>query len=402
MASESPVQPDIARPDTNRVLERLDRIYEIGGGEGANRPALSGAEQRAHDLVAAWMDEAGLEVSRDPAGNLFGRLRGRNAEAAEVWTGSHLDSVPDGGRFDGTLGVVAGVEAVERIAADGPPERTLAVVAFRDEEGWRFGRGFFGSRALCGRLDDDELDAADRDGITVRDALDALGLPAPPREGWLHSPPRAFVEAHDEQGPRLAQAGAPLGLVSAIVGIARGTAVFTGRADHAGTTPMSDREDALCAAAEFVLRLRSAAAAVDGAVATVGQITVEPGAANVVPGQAALTVDVRAPDRARLDAVLAAIPEARVRTSDPVAMADEPRRALREAIERVGCPVVELASGAGHDAGILAAVGVPTAMLFVRSLAGGASHSPNEATSEGDVDLCVDALAGAMGRLSRS
>jgi allantoate deiminase len=374
-----------------RILERLEALFEIGGGRGANRPGLSREEQAAHDLAAGWMREAGLDVSVDPAGNLVGRLRGSRPELPEVWTGSHLDTVPDGGRFDGALGVVAGIEALERV---GPQERTLAVVAFRDEEGWRFGGGCFGTRALLGAA---RLDALDADGVSVGEALAELGLGLGGSEPL--SPPGVFVEVHVEQGPVLGRAGVPLGVVTGIAGQARGEVELRGRADHAGTTPMDAREDALCAAAELVLRIRDAARGVDGAVATVGRLDVEPGASNVVPAAVTLSVDARAPDRERLDALLAAI-GLDLRRVEPIAMDDGIRLVLREEVERLGVPVVELASGAGHDAGVLAEAGVPTGMLFVRSVAGGASHCPEEDSSPEDVALGVEALAGALRRLA--
>ncbi len=346
-----------------RVIERLDQLYAIGGGPGANRLGGSPEEDEAHELVAGWMREAGLEVDVDPAGNLFGRLRGRGAEVAEVWTGSHLDTVPAGGRFDGALGVVAGLEAVERI---GQQERTLAVVAFRDEEGCH-GPGCAGSRAL--------------------------------RDGWLEPKPAALLEAHVEQGPQLEETGAPLGVVTGIVATARGEVVFEGEAGHAGTTPMTGRRDALVAAAEFVLSLRGVAAAVEGAVATVGRVEVVPGASNVIPARVVVSVDVRAPDAERLDEVLAVVP-GDMRRSAAVAMAAAPTDALREELRKLGLPDVELASGAGHDAGVLAAAGVPTGMVFVRSMNGGISHSAEEETSAEDIALCVEALAGALTTLA--
>jgi allantoate deiminase len=346
-----------------RVLERLERLYAIGGGPGANRLGGSQQEDEAHELVADWMRDAGLEVEVDPTGNLFGRLRGRRPKLPEVWTGSHLDSVPAGGKFDGTLGVLGGLEAVERL---GQQERSLVVVAFRDEEGCR-GIGCLGSRSLCSH----GLDPA----------------------------PAAFVELHVEQGPRLAAAGAPLGVVTGIVASARGEVVFDGREGHAGTTPMEARDDALVAASEFVLRLHETAAAVDGAVATVGRLVVEPGATNVIPGRAALSVDIRAPDEERVAQVTAVVPGQLSRVS-AVAMAPSATAALRAELEARGLPVVELASGAGHDAGVLSAAGVPAAMLFVRSLNGGISHSPEELSGDEDVSLGIDVLAGALGRLA--
>jgi allantoate deiminase len=377
-----------------RVPGRLDELYAIGGGEGANRPGLSPEEEQAHELVAGWMAEAGLRVERDEAGNLYGRLDGADPALPEVWTGSHLDSVPRGGRFDGALGVVAGLEAVERV---GPSRRTLTVVAFRDEEGWRFGRGCFGSRALCGLLEVGELEARDADGVSVAAALGRDDLAA---GGWLERPPGAFVEVHVEQGPVLARAGAPLGVVSGIVGLARAEVELVGRAGHAGTTPMAGRDDALCNAAELVLRLRDAAAALPDAVATVGRLEVEPGAANVIPGRVRLTVDVRAREAETLERLLGTVPATPLRHAQPVTFARGLRDLLREEVERRGLPVVELHSGAGHDAGVMTTAGVPSAMLFVRSLAEGASHSPDEESSSEDVGAGVDVLVAALDRLA--
>jgi allantoate deiminase len=350
----------LTRPHTSakRAFERLDRLYTIGGGEGANRVGGTAEEDEAHRLAAGWMAEAGLDVEVDAAGNLLGRLRGSRPDLPEVWTGSHLDSVPGGGRFDGALGVVAAIEAIATIGRHG---RTLGAVAFRDEE-----RGCQGSRARV-----------------------AGGPPA-----------GAFVEVHVEQGPVLERAGAPLGVVTGVAGIARGDVTFEGRGGHAGTTPMDARDDALCAAAEFILGLRDAARRVSGGVATVGQVEVEPGAVNVIPARVRVSYDVRAPDDEQLGAVLAIVPgEPQYRTR-PVTFTGPPVDVLREQLERSGAPVVELPSRAGHDAAVLAAAGVPSAMLFVRSLNGGASHSPAEESSADDVALAIDVLAVTLSRLA--
>jgi hydantoinase/carbamoylase family amidase len=375
----------------------------IGGGRGANRPGLSLREQEAHDLVAGWMREAGLDVSVDAAGNLFGRSPG-TTESAEIWCGSHLDSVPQGGRFDGALGVVAALEAVERL---GPRARTIAVVAFRDEEGWRFGRGCFGSRALCGRLRAGELETPDGDGVSIATALRLLELGPIPASGSLERLPAAFVELHVEQGPVLDALGAPLGIVTSITGLARLQVDFTGHGGHAGTTPMARRRDALVAAARFVVAVKEAADARDQAVATVGQLTVEPNAANVVPERVRLLVDARAPEPSTLSVLVgeleAAAGDAYVQhlgRLQPVEMHPDLRVTLREAVEELGLLAPQLPSGAGHDAGVLADAGVPAAMLFVRSGAGGVSHSPEEHTDDADVALAVDALEGVIGRLS--
>lgn len=331
-----------------RILERLDELYALGDRIGYSRE-----EDAAHELAAGWFRAAGLEVEVDEGGNLIGRVPGG---AREVWTGSHLDTVPSGGRFDGALGVVAGLEAVERLGLPG-----LGVAVFRDEE-----RGCAGSRAR-----------------TLSGAL-----------------PDAFVELHIEQGPRLERAGAPLAVVTAIVGYSRQTVTIAGTAGHAGTTPMADRDDALCAAAERVLAIREAALAIPETVATVGTLTVEPGGVNVIPGSVSFTVDVRAPDRKRLDELLASIGLETGLGVEPAVMEASVVAAVRGSIEDQGLPVLELASGAGHDAGILAAAGVPSGMLFVRSLNGGVSHSPDEHSSEADVALAVEALTGTLRRLA--
>ena len=341
-----------------RILDRIERIYAIGGGPGANRVGGSQAEQDAHDLVAGWLNEAGLSVEVDPDGNLLGRLLGDDLDAAEVWVGSHLDSVPNGGRFDGVLGVLAGLEAVERV---GRRRRTLAVVAFRDEE-----RGFTGSRARV-------------------------------QHGSL---PEFYIEAHIEQGPVLERTSMPLGVVTGIVGVARGEVVLQGAAGPAGPTPMDGRRDALCAAAALVLRVRDAAIAVPQAVATVGRLEVVPGAANVIPERAILSVDARAPDRERLDALVAAIGFDPSLIAEPARMDERVQAVLREELQRRGLPAPELVSGAGHDAGVLAAAGVRCGMLFVRSGAGGMSHSPEEWSDPDDVALCMDLLAAALERLA--
>jgi allantoate deiminase len=339
------------------LKRRLDQVFHIGDGVGANRVGGTPEEDAACTVAVSWMEEAGLEVEVDERGNVVGRLGGRRPELPGVWTGSHLDSVPGGGRYDGALGVIAGLAAVEAV---GQSERTLGVVVFRDEE-----TGCHGSR--------------------WRVANGSL--------------PGTFVELHVEQGPKLERAGAPLGVVTSIAGIARRAREFEGRADHAGTTPMDARRDALVSAAEYVLRVREVAAGIEGAVATVGQIEVHPGAANVVPERVRLMVDARAPDQERLDQLVAelGLEEAHY-VNQPV---DLSSAVLREEIARLGLPVVELPSGAGHDAGVLAAAGVESSMLFVRSLNGGASHSPQELSSDEDIELALEVLTSTLRRLSQ-
>jgi hydantoinase/carbamoylase family amidase len=409
--------PRAASPEwrAGRILERLDTLFEIGRAAGTNRPGFGAGEQRAHELVGGWMREAGLEVTCDPGGNLVGRLAGSAPELPEVWSGSHLDTPPDGGRFDGALGVLSALDAAEVIRADGPPRRGITVIAFRLEEGPRFGRGVFGSRAICGMLDDDEGDLLDADGISLAEAFAALGLGELPRAGWLDPPPACFVELHIEQGPTLAAAGRPLGLVSSIAGMAGLEFVFTGRRGHAGTVPMPLRSDALGAAARFVVDAYDVARSLPGAVATVGRLTVAPGATNTIPERCELFADLRAPDDARVEAlvngVVAVAREAAASAScevsiaprwryDAVAMSAGPKDALRRAVEALGLEAAELPSGAGHDAAILALAGVPSAMLFVRSDAGGVSHAPEELSGADAVALGVQALEAALRELA--
>jgi len=313
------------------IVGRLDEIYAIA----QHRAGYSPEEDAAHELAGGWMREAGLEVSVDDAGNLFG-IRGD----ARVWAGSHLDSVPTAGRFDGALGVIAAIDAASRL-----PDRALAVVAFRAEE-----TGPMGSRRI-------------------------------------ESFPDAFLEVHIEQGPVLEALGQPLGVVTAIAGQARGAKVFEGRADHAGTTPMDARSDALVDAARFILHVRDSAR--DGTVATVGAVEVEPNAVNVVPATVTVSVDARSADAALLDRLIEEIDFDVRWKSDPVVLGDAFAAILPDA--------PRLVSGAGHDS-----MAVPnSSMLFVRSLNGGISHHPDELSSEDDIALAVDALAAALDRLTR-
>jgi acetylornithine deacetylase/succinyl-diaminopimelate desuccinylase-like protein len=370
-----------------QILDRLDQLAALG-----DRIGYSPEEDAAHALATGWFREAGLEVEVDAAGNLIGRIPGGTRE---VWTGSHLDTVPAAGRFDGTLGVVAGIEAVERLGTPG-----LGVVVFRDEE-----RGCAGSRG-CTARPDAFVELHIEQGPTLLRADAPLGVVVfrDEERGCAGSRgctarPDAFVELHIEQGPTLLRADAPLGVVTAIVGYVRGRRTFEGNPGHAGTTPMDVREDALVTAAEFVLHAREVAGGIGGAVATVGQVTVEPGGTNVIPGRVVVSVDARAPDAERLDRLAAALQiEEPIRT-EPSPMSEEIRAALRAEVEALGLPVLELPSGAGHDAGILASAGIPAGMLFVRSLNGGVSHNPAELSSPEDIVLAADALTGALRRL---
>jgi allantoate deiminase len=391
-----------------RAMERLDLLARTGAveGGGITRPGLSAVEDEAHAIVAGWCEDEGMTVSRDAAGNLYARPAGAPA-GGEIWSGSHLDTVPSGGRFDGALGVVAALEAVAAVAADSPAA-PLAVVVFRDEEGWRFGHGCFGSRAVAGLVGPADLESTDAGGVTVAEALGALGLAGPPVEVAL---PAAYVEMHIEQGPALDTFGVPVGDVSGIAGMAGFTVTFRGASGHAGTVPMLDRRDAFAACADLAVRLRDRALEIPGAVVTIGDVTIAQPAANVIPGVVRASVDVRAPTAAGLELLVTAVPAVaaevaarnrcgvdavRAGRSEPVKLSPSVRRAVRAAARDVGVPAVEIASGAGHDAGILAEAGVEAGMLFVRSLNGGVSHQPDELSAEADIAAAIEVLAGTL------
>jgi hydantoinase/carbamoylase family amidase len=371
-----------------RVLERADALatHTIERGR-ITRPSLTPAMAAAQAQVRDWMNAAGLQTREDALGNLAGR-RGD----APVLIGSHLDSVADAGRYDGILGILIGLEVAEAL-----PQAALEVVAFADEDALRFGSIYLGSRAFVGEPID--LEVRDGDGVTIGEALN--GQLGPP----LHQPPtRGYLEVHIEQGPVLESEGLALGVVTAIIGQSRFNLAFTGHAGHAGTTPMHLRRDAAAAAAEFVLAAERVARATDGLVATVGQLGVPHGSINVIPGRAALTLDIRHQDDAvrevateELRALTAEIGARRQvaiawsEISHQLATPCTPALVERvaEAVAATGSPVRRLPSGAGHDA-VTMAGHTGAAMLFVRC-AGGLSHHPDEAVTEADVALAIDA-----------
>jgi len=366
-------------------MRRCDALARFSEEPGRlTRRFAAPALRAAGDQVAAWMREAGLEVHRDAVGNVIGR---RDGPGGTVMLGSHLDTVVDAGRYDGALGVLAAIDCAARARC------RVEVVAFADEEGVRYGTAYLGSAALTGRFDPDWLARVDADGVALGDLLDG---PLPAGRDDV----AAYVELHIEQGPRLEAEDVPVGVVTGIVGQTRAGVEFAGRAAHAGTVPMELRSDALCAAAEWILAVES-----QGVVATVGQATVEPGAPNVIPGRARLSLDVRhADDAARAAAVAALRSRAQaIAAARGVALVWEPvqetaavacdpalTETLARAVAEAGHRVVRLESGAGHDAAMMAAV-APVAMLFVRC-AGGVSHHPDESVSAQDVAAAIGVL----------
>jgi allantoate deiminase len=351
------------------------------------------------------MEAAGLNTRRDAVGNVIGRL-GRDGQRT-LLIGSHFDTVRDGGRYDGPLGVLVALACLEALRdQERPLPYAVDLFAFADEEGVRYGTGYLGSSVVAGSFDDTTLARRDGDGITLTEAIrsfggDPEGLTGARRDakGLI-----GYYEVHIEQGPVLEAAGVPLGVVDAIAGQSRAHLTFTGRAGHAGTVPMALRHDALCAAAEFISAVEALARAQDGAAATVGEIEVQPGASNVIPGQVALSLDVRhAADSVRESLVRRLLERASMiadqracghawelaQDTPAVSCSEELTGLVAKAVEAAGQPVVRLTSGAGHDAAMLSSI-TPVAMLFVRC-AGGISHSPAESVIVEDVAAAIEA-----------
>ncbi len=369
--------------------------------DGLTRTYLTPQHQQANELVAGWMQEAGLHARIDAAGNVVGRREGRAPGLPCLMLGSHLDSVRNAGVYDGMLGVVTAIECVAALG-DTPLPFAIEIVGFGDEEGVRFQATMLGSRAVAGTFDPALLDLTDRDGVPMREAMARFGLD-PTRIGEAarrREDVLAYVEYHIEQGPVLEDEGLPVGVVTAINGQARFRLTFEGMAGHAGTVPMGLRRDALAAAAECVLVAERLAGERPQAVATVGQASVSPGATNVIPGAVMLSLDVRAPDDGVRDALAADILAAceatcakrnvrlaceRTHQLGSCACAPWLRGQLAAAVAAEGHPVRELPSGAGHDAMAMAAL-ADVAMLFLRCERG-ISHHPAEAITAEDAAI---------------
>jgi allantoate deiminase len=360
----------------------------------------------AGEAVEEWMQAAGMTVRRDAVGNVIGRLEGPDPAGPALLLGSHLDTVPDAGRYDGALGVLAGIAVAERLRAAELPF-ALEVVAFADEEGARFGTAFLGSSVLAGSFDAAALSRTDAGGVTLEEAVRGFGGDPAALDGAGPAPGSlvGYAELHIEQGPVLDELELPIAVVSAIAGQTRAALRFAGRPGHAGTVPMELRRDALAAAAELIVAVEALARDTPGLVATVGDVTVVPGAANVIPGEAELVLDVRHPEDADRVWAVARLRERAARIASARGIEHEwellhTQAAVRcdpgltgrmwQAVRDVGVQPHALASGAGHDAATIAGV-APVAMLFVRC-AGGVSHHPGESVSEADVRGAVDAL----------
>jgi allantoate deiminase len=367
------------------------------------RTFLSAPIRACHRQIEGWMRPLGMTVTVDAAGNLRGLYPGADGVTSRLLIGSHLDTVPDAGAYDGILGVMLGISLVESLEGRRLPF-AIEVVGFSEEEGVRFEVPFIGSRALVGRLDEELLGRCDSNGFSVKEAILSYGLnPSEIPAARLQEGTLGYIEFHIEQGPVLEHRGLPLGIVEAIAGQTRTELVFTGFANHAGTTPMALRRDALVAAAEWTVAVEKRARETHGLVATVGSLRASPGAGNVIAGECRATLDVRhASEATRSRSVegflqsAAEIAKGRgisvtwstklVQTATPMDsfLAQE----IETAASQSGVTPYRMDSGAGHDAMILAEK-VPSAMVFVRS-PGGISHNPKESVLVDDVAKAIE------------
>ena len=397
--------------DGDRLLRRIDDLATIGPieGGGSCRLALTDEDRDGRDLVVAWMTDLGLDISMDGIGNVVGVRPGRT-DGPPIMTGSHIDTVRTGGRFDGNLGVLAGLEVIETLEFNGiTTEHPFAVAFFTDEEGARFQPDMLGSLVYAGGMGLEEaLDVVGIDGTVLGEELDRIGY-----RGTSPCPgiaPRAFVELHVEQGPVLEADGVTIGAVTGVQGISWTELAITGQSNHAGTTPMHLRHDAGYVAAAIAAHVRQLAIRMGGRqVATVGSLELNPNLVNVVAGSATMTVDLRNTDEALLveaEADLArfvaeaataegvTVAERTLARFQPVAFDDRVVDTVAAVAAELGHSVKRLPSGAGHDAQMMARL-CPTGMVFVPSR-DGISHNPAEYTEPDDLVAGADVLLGSM------
>jgi allantoate deiminase len=412
--SETTIAASASQLAAARVMERADQLADISETpRGLTRVYLSPEHLRANALVGHWMEQAGMRVWQDSVGNICGRYEGEQAGAPALLLGSHLDTVRDAGRYDGMLGVLTAIEVVQALHDRGRRlPMAVEIVGFGDEEGTRYGITLLGSRGLTGDWPSEWLQQQDAQGVSVAQALANAGLDGANigQAARNREEIAAYLELHIEQGPCLEQEGLALGVVQAINGARRLTCRFTGLAGHAGTVPMNHRQDALAASAEWMMAVESITKQHGRQqVATIGTLSCAPGAVNVIPGEVALTLDVRGPE----DEALEALQQALLAQAGDIAQRrgvqfsaeeyyrmaatrcdPELQQRLVQAVSRVQGRTLSLPSGAGHDA-IAIARCWPVGMLFVRCQ-GGISHHPAESVMAADVALAIEAFCYAV------
>lgn len=389
--------------DVDRMVERIEALAKCSAttSPGVTRLSFTRESESANKLVSQWMRKAGMRVRRDEVGNIIGRYEGKRPDAPALLIGSHLDTVIDAGKYDGILGVISGLEVVQVLYESGVrPDHSIEVIAFCDEEGTRFHTTLLGSRAICGKLREEDLEAKDENGITLASAMKKVGLD--PRR--IHLATRlpesllGYLELHIEQGPVLEKMDQACGAVTGIAGQSRFTFRVQGLAGHAGTVPISMRKDALVGTAEMIQVMENVALQYPSLVATVGQLSVHPGASNVIPGMVEGTLDIRSiDDGTRLEALDLIMEKCqqiadrrgltsmftKIMESPAVASSDRFIQTIESVLQDHGMKPVQLVSGAGHDAMAVASL-TDIGMVFVRCK-GGLSHHPDEAVTPKDM-----------------
>lgn len=402
------------RVNAQRLHESLRQLAQIGAtpGGGVTRLALSSEDQSARNLLRRWMEESALQVRHDDFGNMTGRRAGARAGGAVVMA-SHIDSVRQGGRYDGAYGVLAALEVMRTLNDNGvTTTKPLELVNWTNEEGVRFEPAMLASGAVAGRFAPEYVyGRTDRDGVRFGDELERIGYRGERQN--RPGPIDAYLELHIEQGPVLEDADIPVGVVEGIVGITWSEVVVEGHADHAGPSPMPLRRDALVAAARVIAGVSEIAGTVEGAVGTVGRIAAEPNVINTIPGKVTMSVDFRHPDLATLDTLLGSLERltrdvaratnttmtvTRFWTSEPTPFAAGVVEAVQGAADDLGIPVQRLWSGAGHDAKYVQEM-APSAMIFARSV-NGLSHCEQEHSRPEDLEAGANVLLRAALRLA--
>ncbi|WP_163970249.1 M20 family metallo-hydrolase [Oceanobacillus halotolerans] len=395
-----------------RLSERVHKLAKVGkiGETGVYRLALSEEYKEGLELVREWMDEAGLKTRFDHFGNLIGQLEGKNPDEPIHMIGSHIDSQPYGGRFDGSIGVLGGLEVVQTMQENNIiPDRPIEIISFCDEEGHRFGKGLFGSRGILGKLDPDELDRTDKDGVTRKDALKTFGCDPNQLHKSEYDPASlgSYIEMHIEQGPYLEAKDVPVGIVSGIAGPLWLTIELTGFAGHAGSVPMHLRNDALLGASKIVTALNEIVKTDPDAptVGTVGNLEVFPNGRSIIPERVRFTVDLRDIDKERRDQYEQQLRDCIANVANEIGLQykikedtnnapkycnEEIIHSMQKASDRMGMDVPILMSGPFHDALIMADA-CDYGMIFVRCK-DGISHNPMEYATDEDISIGTELL----------
>ena len=404
------------RINAQRLQKHFEAMSLIGkiGETGTCRPTMTPLEKQGFELAASWMKEAGMKTHIDNFGNLIGRLEGKDSSLPVLMMGSHLDSQPYGGRFDGVAGVLCAIEVATTLTENKiVPQRSIEVISFADEEGWRFNKGLFGSRGILGKLEEGELERKDKDGITRKQALLDFGCDPTKFKESEYKPGSifCFLELHIEQGPVLDVGNKPIGIVTGISGPLWLTVTLRGMAGHAGSVPMHMRKDALLGAAEIIIALNEIATQVPGAptVGTVGTLNVFPASRNIIPEEVTFTVDLRDIDLDRrhryekelMDKIIAITQKHQLTykisedtNSEPRYCADWIKAIIKNETVKLNLDAPELMSGPFHDA-LALSYACDYGMIFIRSK-DGISHNPLEYSSYEDLALGTEVLYGTV------